>query len=600
MNSAPDQQDAGLGPPRTGLATLAGLWHTITGMRTPYLAGVACNAVVHLAQAAAAAGGAWAVVTVLGGGGTGDLLGPALATLAAVIVRSAASWLESWLTHDISFRVLARVRLWVYDAVAGLAPAGISGRRVGDLLTTSLSDSEALEIYYAHSSVYTLSTWLSTPLLWFALAAVSPPAALLVAPVLALAVAVTLFARRWARPQGERVRSALAELGGEVAENAGAVREIVGYGLVPRRNARLARIDHGLLTAQFRNARRAGAETAALGVVSLVAAIAAAGAAGWQLSRGTLAPEAVPFAIVLATMTTAPILQWAGMTRHYGTTGEAAARIEALLAARPPIASHGDRTAPEAESADVRVRDVAFRWSSVAPEASARLAVEALTVTVRPGEHVAVAGRSGSGKSTLAQLLARFMDPDHGGVTAGGSPLGEYSRGELPRVVSLLPQDVSLFQETVRDNLLLATDAPVDDEQLWRALRIAHADGIVERLPDGLDTVLADNGRSLSGGERQRLALARAVLRPAQVLILDEAVSQLDVIGEHGVQEGLAQARAGRTTITIAHRLSTLLGADRILVLDAGRLVGDGDHTELLHSCPAYRRLVAPQISAVG
>ncbi|MFY7066173.1 ABC transporter ATP-binding protein [Nocardiopsis changdeensis] len=590
----------GPAPPAAGLATWPGMWAALAGHRGVYLAAVAFNTLALLAQAGAALGGVWAVVTVLAGGGPADLAAPAAATLAAVAVRSAASWLESWLSHDLSFRVLARVRLWVYDALARLAPAGLSRRRSGDLLTSSLSDAEALEIFYAHSSIYTLSAWAATPLLWGALAAVSPPAALLTAPVLALSVALTLAARRWARPQGERIRTALAELGGEVAENTGAVREIVGYGLVPRRAERLAALDDRLLTAQFRNARRSGAETAVLGAVALLAAVATAAAAAWQLERGTLAPEAVPFAIVLATMATAPVLQWAAMTRHYGTTGEAAARIGALLTARPPVAAHGDLAAPPEEGGRVRAEGVTFRWSDVDAQASARPAVRDLTVRVRPGEHIAIAGRSGSGKSTFAQVLARCVDPGQGRVEAAGAPLPGYTRPALPGVVSLLPQDVALFRETVRDNLLLATDDDLGDADLWRVLEAARVDDVVRRLPQGLDTVLADNGRSLSGGERQRLALARTLLKPARVLVLDEAVSQLDAVGEHDVQEAIAAARAGRTTITIAHRLTTLVRAERIIVLDAGVPVGDGAHADLLRDCPAYRRLVAPQLDAPG
>lgn len=585
-------------PPTAGLATMAGLWQAIQGWRHVYLLSVVCNVVALIAQAVAVLAGVWAIVLVFSGAQPGRLWPPAALAVGAVAVRAMGSWWETWLSHDLSFRVLARTRLWVYDAVARLAPAGLSRRRVGELLTSSLSDAEALEIYYAHSSIYTLSAWVATPILWLWLATVSLPAALLLAPVLALGVAITLVARRWSRAHGRRIRSALATLGGEVAESAGAIREIVGYGLLPHRHARQAAIDDDLLDAQFRNARRAGAETAALGILALLAAIVAAACAAWQLGQDTLRPDQVPLVIVLATATTAPILQWAGMTRHYGSTGEAAARIEALLSAIPPVAVHGPLAAPTPARGTVDADAVSFSWHSVDAEASARLAVDALTVTVEHGDHVAIAGRSGSGKSTFAQLLARFMDPVAGTITAAGHPLPDYSRAELASVISLLPQDVALFQETVRDNLLLATDADLDDAALWEALRTAHADEIVARLPDGLDTVLTDNGRSLSGGERQRLALARAFLHPAAVLILDEAVSQLDVVGEQDVHQALIAARQQHTTITIAHRLSTLLAADRILVLDHGQLVGDGTHEDLLEHCTAYRQLVTPQLDA--
>lgn len=585
-------------PPRGRLVTLGGLWHAIAGWRPFYVLAVVCNVLSLLAQTGAVLAGAWAVSLAIRGEQPAALVLPAIVTMIAVTVRAVLAWLETWYAHDLSFRMLARTRLWIYSAIARIAPAGISRRRSGELLTTSLADAEALEIYYAHSSIYTLSAWITTPLLWVGLAVVSLPAALTVAPVLLTGVGITLTARRWSRLHGREIRTALADLAGEVAENAGAVREIVGYGLVPERTARLGVIDDRLLSAQARNARRAGAETAVLGIVALLAATAAAAGAAWQIEAGTLDAIWAPFVVILGGATTTAILQWAAMTRSYGTTREAAARIEALLTATPPVAGYGQRPGPAPEEGEITADDVSFRWRSIDPQASAHLALEAVTVRIDAGEHVALAGRSGSGKSTFAQLLARFMDPDTGTINVAGHPLPDYERHELARAVSLLPQDVALFQETVRENLLLATDDPLDDDALWEALRIAQADDIVARLPDGLDTVLSENGRSLSGGERQRLALARAVLHPAAVLILDEAVSQLDALGERDVQDAVEGARGRRTTITIAHRLSTLLTADRILVLDEGRLVGDGSHTVLLEDCPAYRALVLPQLEA--
>lgn len=585
-------------PPKGRLVTLGGLWQAIAGWRPFYVLAVACNVLSLLAQTLAILAGAWAVSLAIRGERPEALVLPVIVTLLGVAVRAVLAWLETWYAHDLSFRMLARTRLWIYSAIARIAPAGISRRRSGELLTTSLADAEALEVYYAHSSIYTLSAWITTPLLWAGLAVVSPPAALTVAPVLLVAVGITLIARRWSRLHGRDIRVALAELAGEVAENAGAVREIVGYDLVPERTARLDAIDDRLLAAQARNARRAGAETAVLGIVALLAATAAAAGAAWQIEAGALDAIWAPLVVILGGATTTAILQWSAMTRSYGTTREAAARIEALLSATPPVASYGERPGPDPEQGAIAAEEVSFRWRSVDPQASAHLALDAVTVRLRAGEHVALAGRSGSGKSTFAQLLARFMDPDTGAIAVAGHPLPDYERHELARAVWLLPQDVALFQETVRENLLLATDEPLGDDALWEALRVARADDIVARLPEGLDTVLSENGRSLSGGERQRLALARAVLHPAAVLILDEAVSQLDLLGERDVQNAITGARDSRTTITIAHRLSTLLSADRILVLDGGRVVGDGSHSELLECCPAYRALVLPQLEA--
>jgi len=585
-------------PPSDELVTPRGLWQALSGWRGLFVVSAAFNVLGLLAGAAALAAGAWAVSRAVTGAGSDALVVPAIVVFAATVVRSMCAWIETWLAHDLAFRMLARTRLWVYQAVARVAPVGLQRKRTGDLLTSAMSDAEALEIYYAHSSIYAFSAWVATPLLWVGLAVFSLPAALAVLPVILVAVATTLLARRWSIPQGAAIRAALADLGSEVAEDAGAVREIMGYRLVDRRRAALARADDRLASAQYRNARRAAGETAAMGVVALVAGLASAAAVGWQLGNDRLDPALVPIVVVLGVASTSAILQWTAMTRHYGATKEASARISRLLDAKSPLAGFGSTGLFSADRADVSADGVTFAWRDVDDEASDRKAVSEVTVTIEAGESVAIAGRSGAGKSTFAQLLARFMDPSTGVIEVSGTGLTDYTQDSLPTVVSLLPQDVSLFNETVRQNLLLAVDRVVDDNELWEALITARADALVRRLPGGLDAELSENGASLSGGERQRLALAQAVLHPAAVLILDEAVSQLDSLTESEVQDALNQVRAGHTTLTIAHRLSTLLRAQRILVLDDGKLVGDGTHEELIASCEPYRRLVLPQLRA--
>ncbi|GAA4921731.1 ATP-binding cassette subfamily B protein/ATP-binding cassette subfamily C protein CydCD [Stackebrandtia albiflava] len=599
MNPTPDLHPT-LPPGRT-LASFAGLAQALKGWWPPYVFAVAMNVVSLCAATAAAALGALAVSTaVVGGDRDPSLHAIALLVAVGVVARGLSGWLESWVSHDLSFRMMARVRIWIFGALARAAPSVTARRRTGDLTTTAMTDAEALEIFYAHSSLYIVSAFVTTPVLIAATAVVSPSAAWAVTPVLLVAAGFSLAMRGAARRDGAEIRALIAAIGAEVDENIGAVREIVGYSMVEERLRRLSALDDALARVQSRNARRAGVESAAAGVVSVLATLVAAWVGVTQVNSSTLDPVFLPVLITLAGASSSAIVQWIGVTRHYGTTGEAARRIDEILSAPPPVDRSGTAVAPAGATAGVAAVGVSHSWPGVTADHPVTPALVNVDVEIAPGEHVALAGRSGAGKSTLGALVARFMDPDSGHLTVDGVGLTALSPRALTETVCLVPQEVHLFQESVRDNLRIATDRSPTDADLWEALETAHAAEIVRRMPDGLDTVIGERGDTLSGGERQRLALARAVLHGSRVLILDETVSQLDVVAERDVRDSLTRGTGDRTTIVIAHRLSTLLAADRIIVLDAGRVVGQGDHAALMRDCRQYADLVGPQLRALA
>src|SRR5882672_3090984 len=268
--------------------------------------------------------------------------------------------------------------------------------------------------------------------------------------------------------------------------------------------------------------------------------------------------------------------------------GLSAARgIFALLDAVPAVA---DRPAgPEPADAGVAFEGVTFAY----PGARRPAHVE-LSFHVRPGERVAIVGPSGSGKSTIARLLLRFHDPDRGRVAIGGRDLRELSFEQVRSRVALVSQETWLFHGTVEDNIRMGKpDASV--EELRAATRAANAEEFITKLPQGYQTVVGERGVRLSGGQRQRIAIARALLRDAPILILDEALSAVDAESEAVIQEALDRLMEGRTTLIFAHRLSSVIGADRILVLDGGRVVESGSHAELMARSGAYHRLMAAQ-----
>jgi subfamily B ATP-binding cassette protein MsbA len=235
---------------------------------------------------------------------------------------------------------------------------------------------------------------------------------------------------------------------------------------------------------------------------------------------------------------------------------------------------------------ELEIRGLTFRYHS-----RDRGALEAVDLHVRPGETVAVVGASGSGKTTLASLIARFYPADAGSILLDGHNIRSISLASLRDCIGLVSQDVVLFNDTVRNNIAYGRMRGAPDKDIIAAAETAHAMEFIRTLPQGLDTVIGDRGAQLSGGQRQRLALARALLKNAPILILDEATSALDTDSESRIQEALENIRRRHTCIVIAHRLSTVRSADRVVVLEKGRVVEAGTHADMIRADGPYARL---------
>jgi ATP-binding cassette subfamily B protein len=266
--------------------------------------------------------------------------------------------------------------------------------------------------------------------------------------------------------------------------------------------------------------------------------------------------------------------------------GAAAGRrvVDVLEAAPAVVESSAPRAFPP--HSDVRFEDVRFGYANERP------ILDGLSLTIPEGESLALVGATGSGKSTVAALLARFYEPDGGRVTIGGVDVRELRLDELRRGVGLVFEETFLFGDTVSGNVGFAIP-DAEEEDIRRAARLAGAAEFVERLPEGYETVLGERGFSLSGGQRQRIAIARAILADPQVLILDDATSAVDATKEHEIRAALSEVMAGRTTLVIAHRPATIALADRVAVVDGGRITEEGTHAELVAGSPRYRELLA-------
>jgi thiol reductant ABC exporter CydC subunit len=516
--------------------------------------------------------------------------GPVILTLVALsLVKGLARYLEQYCGHYVAFRVLARLRLYFYDRLAPQAPAAVEGRDTGDLLSRVTKDVDRVEVFFAHT-IAPAVTAVIVPLatvVWAAVALGPAAAAPLAAGLAFVGLVTPAIGRRVSAEAAAELRVARGHLAGHVRDSVQGVREVLAFGYERRRLVELAATGQGVAAGLAAIGRVAAARRGlnALAIsLTLIAELAWAAAAQF-------APGQTGLAIGLALAAFAPVTAVedfaADLAQAYASARRVFAVTDAapLVADRPapspappptpPPADHGPRARLDAP--EVRVEAVSFRYPAAARNSPALTDV---SLTAAAGQVTALVGASGSGKSTLAALLTRSFDPDAGAIYLDGMPIRDLPLDQLRAEVAVAAQRPYLFNASIEDNLRLARPGATAGE-LDQAASAALLDEVIAERDAGWQSPVGELGELLSGGQRQRLALARTLLRDPSVLVLDEATSQLDHAAEAVVLERLREAWRGKTVIVIAHRLATVKDADRVYVMDGGRVVQCGRYAEL-------------------
>jgi ATP-binding cassette, subfamily B, bacterial len=516
-----------------------------------------------------------------------------VAFLAAAAVFGIFAALRFYLVSWLGERVVADLRSAVYARVIRMDPAFFEVTRVGEVLSRLTADTTLVQSIAGVNLSITLRSAITLVGSLVLLAVTSPKLTAMLVVLIPLVIVPLIVLGRRVRSLSRTSQDRIADTSGIADETLNAIQTVQAFTLEAINSRRFDAAVEDSFGAAVRRTRTRSTLTAlatmlVFGAITFVLWMGAHEVVRGSMTGGQLG-QFLLYAGYVAMAAASLSEMWGEVQRAAG----AMERLVELERAQPTIeAPARPAPMPQPGRGEIRFERVTFRYPS-RPETKA---LDAFELAVRPGETIAFVGPSGAGKSTTFQLLLRFYDPSSGRILIDGVDLAAADPLEIRNRIGLVPQDTVLFAATARENIRYGRPG-ASDAEVEAAARAAAADEFLRRLPEGYETFLGERGTRLSGGQRQRIAIARAILRDPPILLLDEATSALDAESERLVQGALDRLMRGRTTIVIAHRLATVLEADRIIVMDHGRIVAQGTHSELVRTSELYARLAALQFT---
>ncbi|TAK24120.1 MAG: ABC transporter ATP-binding protein [Chloroflexota bacterium] len=522
----------------------------------------------------------------------------AIGELAAVLVivallRGLTRYGETFTSHVVAYRVLNDLIERVFAHVQRLPQRFFADRRSAEIATRAVVDATEIEVFIAHAVTQATQAMLVPTAMIAILVALNWQLALVALAPLPIAVWLSVaflppMQRRW-----RRVRARLSELSATVQESLAGITVVKAFGAEASRQALVERQSRGFRDEIVAANRNTLIPTSALEALAGVAAALVIWQGASRALGGEIAAADLLVFVFYLGQIYLPLLQLAALGESVNTAIASADRVFSLLDAEPDMLDRPDTPAPRVNAWSVEFRDVTFGYDPDRP------VLRDVSFLVAAGETVALVGMTGAGKSTTASLVPRLYDPWNGSVRLGDHDVRDLPLAFARRQVAMVLQDVFLFEGSVRENLLVARPNATE-VQIEAAARAANADGFIRDLPGGYEARVGERGVRLSGGQKQRISIARALLRDAPILVLDEATSSVDAETEGLIQEALERLARGRTTIVIAHRLSTIRNADRIVVLDDGRVAEIGTHDDLIARDGLYAAMYRAHAASRG
>lgn len=516
----------------------------------------------------------------------GGIAAAASLLAAAICVRAALSWLQEALAFRLAARVKNGLRARIFPHAVGLGPVYFARERAGELATTATEGLEKIEPYVARYLPQVYLSALAPAMVGAFVLSLDPlSGAVLIATGPAIPILMVLIGRR-AEEQSRKQWEAHSGMGARFLETLRGLPTLRAFGRAGEEERAVERSSEEFRQRTMRVLRYAFVSGFALEFVATVSVALVAVALTMRLLYGDMGFQTAFLVLLLAPEFYRPLREL-GARRHAGMEGKAAAeRVAEILDTPPPAGEPGARSAPET-APRIEISSLAYSYPG-----GERRALDGVDLTLQAASTTALVGSSGSGKSTLANLLLRFMQPEAGGILADGKDISEMDAAQWRGRVSLVTQRPHLFYGTAAENIALSRPE-ASREEVERAAKLAGAGEFIEELPRGYETHLGERGARLSAGQAQRIAIARAFLQDAPVLVLDEPASSLDPQSERAVEQAIGRIRRGRTVLVIAHRLNTARAADRVVVLEDGRVAEAGTHEELARGGGAYSRLLS-------
>lgn len=511
-----------------------------------------------------------------------------------VLLTSVFSYLDVQVSHDMAYRILTQLRDKCYDKLDVLAPAATMGQRSGDMISIILGDVETLEWFYAHTiGQLVVAVVVPTAALVF-MGLLSWYLPIIIIPFIVLLVLVPQRSANEANTQGTTVKTTTGILNSIIVDGVQGIKDIISFRWQQEYFKRFFSANRDYTDASIAYAKRRGNESRGISLIMESAALVVDVVVILLVVSGKVPVLWLMPLFVLSSAIFSPIQDALAMSTYYGLIFGAAKRVIDLFSMEPMVKDTGKEHFQADCAVTVTFDNVKFSYPGFSTGQDNPPVLSGLSFSFHTGETVALVGASGSGKTTAARLLQRFWDVDEGTISINGKDIRELSLDSLRDTVTVVPQDVYLFNITIKENLRLAK-LSATEEEIQNVATKARADEFIRKLPNGVDTPIGERGLRLSGGEKQRLSIAQAFLKNSPVLVLDEASANLDAENEHLINQAVAHLKKGRATLVIAHRISTIRSADKIVVIKDGKALAEGTYGNLIANCSDFRQLMGDE-----